>query len=206
MNENPYAAPGDIPAVEPMKPSDGSLVVAFLVVLGAASVMSAVFAGANAGAVAFPTITRLGEARSPDAGDAKGAVAWLAMTVLASSGVAPIRGRVSHIVARVGLGLCGVVVALFAWVGARFWASLPFAADGCSGAECWTSWAVGWSNASPFVLTGLVMIALALFCRSDWVRRIVPVAVLMILVVGYGALWEEHLFDILSGPAPLWFV
>ncbi|MDR7382731.1 hypothetical protein [Promicromonospora iranensis] len=154
----------------------------------------------------FPVITPLGTASFYGSGDVTGAVAWLATTILASSGIAPVRDRASSVVARAGLGLCGVVVALSAWVGAMFRASLPFVADGCSQGECWTSEAVGWSNASPFVLTGLVMVVLALFCRSAWVRRIVPVVVLLILVVGYGFLWEEHLFDILSGPAPLWFV
>lgn len=206
MDKNPYAVPRDGSAAELMKSSNGGLIVAFLAVLGIASVISAVFAGARAGAVTFPVITPLGMARFPGSGDATGAIAWLATTILASSGTAPIRDRASTIVARVGLGLCGVAVALSAWVGAMFWASLPFVADGCSQGECWTSEAVGWSNSSPFVLTGLVMITLALFCRSNWARRIVPVAFLLILVVGYGVLWDEYLFDILSGPDPLWFV
>jgi uncharacterized membrane protein (UPF0136 family) len=106
------------------KTVDPGLAVAFLAVLGTSSVISAVLAGARAGAEAFPVIASRKAGRS-----------W----------------------------------------------------------------------ASPFALAGLVMIALALFCRSHRARRIVPVVVLLILVVGYGFLWEEHLFDILSGPAPLWF-
>jgi hypothetical protein len=69
-----------------------------------------------------------------------------------------------------------------------------------------TGRAVGWPNASPCVLTGLAMMALALFCRSHRPRRIVPVVVLLILVMGYESLREEHPFDILSEPVPLWFV
>lgn len=204
MDETPYAVPAGL-VTEPMKASGGPA-VAFLAVLGTASVMSAAFVGANAGATVFPTVTGLGEARLPDSDDARWAVAWLALVVLASSGIAPIHGRASSIVARSGLGLCGVIMAFFAWAGAGLWASLPFVAEGCSGSECWPSWAVGWSNSSPFLLTGLVMIGLAVFCRSNWVRRIVPTAVLLIAVVGYGFLWDEYLFELVSGPAPTWFV
>jgi hypothetical protein len=168
--------------------------------------MGAVIAGANAGAVTFPTIDRAGAARVSDVGDAVSAVAWLAVTVLASSGMAPVRGRMSTIVTRLSLGLCGVAVAISAWVGASLWASLPFAAEGCSGGDCWTSRAVGWSNSAPFVLTGLIMIALAVFCRTTWVRRIAPLASLLVLVGCYEFLWDAYLFEFLSGPAPQWFI
>lgn len=206
MSEDPYAAPERPLATEPTGASDPGAAVAILAVLGLASVMGAAIAGANAGAVTFPTIDRAGAARVPDVGDSLSAVAWLLVTVLASSGMAPVRGRASAVVARLGLGLCGAAVAISAWVGASLWASLPFAAEGCYGGECWTSSAVGWSNSAPFVLTGLIMIAVAVFCRNAWVRRIAPVVALLVLVGGYVFLWDAYLFDFLSGPAPQWFI
>jgi hypothetical protein len=206
MSEDPYAVPEDSLVAGPVSSARSGLFVALLAVLGLASVISGLLAGANAGAVTCPTIDSHGAARVPDSSDTAGAVAWLAGTVLASSGIMPIRDRAASIVARAGLGLCGLVVALSAWVGSMFWASLPFAAEGCSGGDCWPSRAVGWSNSLPFILTGLFMILLASFCRSAWARRIFPAAVLLILLAGYSVLWSTYLFDIFSGPAPQWFV
>lgn len=178
-------------------------------VLFAAAVLSTLLslvAGGHLGGSAIPQVLR--RSRKVLEAPLEVQVTAVLLTVAAvglSCGIAPVRDRASRVIVRLGQVVSGLVLAVSGTLTSLFWASLPFAAEGCAGGECWPSAALGWATAAPLLVTALAMVLTGALCRNAGVGRVLLPLLAAVAVSGYFLLWDPYLLHFVTGSAPAWY-
>jgi hypothetical protein len=134
-------------------------------------------------------------------------VVWLivsALTTVAAAGlpVADARASRGSVRGAVVQGIGGLVVGGWTVVAAQLTFYFSGPGDGCTYSSCWPLHEQAAAFVVPGVVTGLVMIAMALLVnRLPWsIRVLVPVVVWVAAVVAQYAIWTSYLLPIFEGP------